>query len=98
MAISPKTFGLIFEPPQLTLVYRLDGKLRKRTMPVRDVSPTTDPQQAAQAMMESHPAMLSCEIVSDRQLTRLMVVCEEGRGATTTTTTTINNGARGVGG
>ena len=26
--IIPKSFGLVFEPPQLTLVYQQDGKLR----------------------------------------------------------------------
>ena len=27
--VTPKRFGLVFEPPQLTLIYLLDGKLRE---------------------------------------------------------------------
>ena len=45
MAVTPRSFGLVFEPPQLTLVYQAEGKLRTlcryaiRTPPPHRLSP-----------------------------------------------------------
>ena len=31
--VHPESFGLTFNPPSITLVYRLDDKLRERARP-----------------------------------------------------------------
>ena len=62
----------MFEPPTLTLVYSVDGKLRKRTMPVRKLHGDSDPVKIATALAAAHPSLLAPHIVSAAQLERLV--------------------------
>ena len=41
-AIVPRSLGLMFEPPTITLVYSVEGTLRKRTIPVRRLKPSSE--------------------------------------------------------
>ena len=71
-AIVPRSLGVMFEPPTLTLVYAVGGKLRKRTMPVRHLQADSDPSQLAQQIIAAHPTLLSPQQISAAQITRLM--------------------------
>ena len=57
--VRPKSLGVMFEPPALTLVYSVGGKLRKRTMPVRHMHADSDPNTLAQQIIDAHPTLLS---------------------------------------
>ena len=72
--VQARSLGVMFEPPTLTLVYaRLpEGKLRKRTMPVRRLHAQSDPKVIAKALAEAHPSLLAPHIVSLSQLERLI--------------------------
>ena len=79
--IKPKSFGIVFEPPQLTLVYQADGKLRKRTMPIRQLTATSDPHAVANAIIEAHPSLLAPNLVSNNQMVRLIKKLVEHKAA-----------------
>ena len=70
--VVARSLGVMFEPPTLTLVYSVDGKLRKRTMPVRKLHADSDPVKIAQALAAAHPSLLAPHIVSSAQLERLV--------------------------
>ncbi|KAL1495962.1 hypothetical protein AB1Y20_014603 [Prymnesium parvum] len=71
MAIQPRQFGVTLNPPTITLVYSVDGKLRKRTMPVRNLRSDSNAKELAQKLAEQHPNLLDPSIVSAEQLERL---------------------------
>ena len=70
--VTARSLGVMFEPPTLTLVYSVEGKLRKRTMPVRHLRGDSDPRKVAQALSAAHPSLLAPHVVSPVQLERLL--------------------------
>jgi len=70
--VVPKSFGLKYDPPSIALVYEMDGKLRKRTMPVRKVQATSDPSALATQLTQTHQSLLGPDVVSHEQIVRLM--------------------------
>ena len=70
--IQPRSFGVMFDPPTLTLVYSIDSKLRKRTMPVRRLTAESDPADLAARLVRTHPSLLAPNVVSPAQLERLV--------------------------
>ena len=51
--VQPKSFGLTFDPPSVTVVYASGDKLRKRTMPVRQLDASSDVAAAAQQLIDA---------------------------------------------
>ena len=70
--VQPKSFGLTFDPPSVTVVYASGDKLRKRTMPVRQLDASSDVAAAAQQLIDAHPSLLAPHLVSGEQIERLV--------------------------
>ena len=71
--IKAKRLALQYHPPTIILQYACDetGRLRMRSMPVRGVRVTSDPEAVAQKLVERHPEHLGPNVVPLHQITRL---------------------------
>ena len=71
--IQPKSLAITYQPATLTLIYSDDqGKLRKRTMPVRGLRADSNPAVLSRDIIRAHPQLLAPHLVSNTQVERLM--------------------------
>ncbi len=78
---TPKSFGLTYNPPSLTLLYQINGTLRKRTMPIRHLSQDSDPAAMAKRLSDDNPLLLAPSIVSAQQLRSLIAKLVDNLGS-----------------
>ena len=83
MEISVRKIGVSFQGPNLVLVYNSNGITRKRNMPIRDLTATSDCNALASTIKRRHSKYL--DSVSDIMIEKCVMLAKENlRGATLT--------------
>ncbi|KAJ4462079.1 hypothetical protein PAPYR_1251 [Paratrimastix pyriformis] len=78
----PKQLGLKYSPPAIILEYEVPStkKLRRRFMPVRELSEYSDAEVVAQALVEHHTPYLDPKFIKFEQIVSLVSQLQEHLG------------------